>query len=67
MHLSLAVLGLHCFPWAFSTCGEWGAGLPIGAGASHYSGLSSCRVQALGIQASVVVGHRLSSFSGQAW
>ena len=44
--------------------GSWSS---IGAGASHYSGLSSCRAQALGIQASVVVGHRLSSFSGQAW
>ena len=34
---------------------------------SHYSSFSSCRARALGIQASVVVGHKLSSFSGPDW
>ena len=24
VYLFLAVLGLHCCPWAFSSCGEWG-------------------------------------------
>ena len=24
IYLSLAVLGLHCCTWAFSSCGEWG-------------------------------------------
>ena len=24
MYLFLAVLGLHCCVWAFSSCGEWG-------------------------------------------
>ena len=24
IYLFLAVLGLHCYIWAFSSCGEWG-------------------------------------------
>ena len=24
INLFLAVLGLHCFAWAFSSCGRWG-------------------------------------------
>ena len=36
-------------------------GLRCGAWASHCGGFSCCRAQALGMQASVVVAHRLSS------
>ena len=46
IYLFLAALGLCCHTWAFSSCG---------ARASHCSGFSSCRAQALGAWASVVV------------
>ena len=59
----LAALGLRCCTRAFSSCQErWGgATLHCGARASHCSGFSCCRAQALGTRASVVVAHRLSS------
>ena len=38
-------------------------GLHSGAWASHCSGCSCCRAQALGMQASVVMAHRLSCFA----
>ena len=38
-----------------------GATLPCGAQASHCGGFSCCRAQALGVRASVVVAHGLSS------
>ena len=40
--------------------------LHCGARASHCDGFSSCRAQALGTQASVVVAHELSSCGARA-
>ena len=54
------LLSLCCCPWAFSSCGKQGL-LCCGAWASHFSGFSCCGARALGVQASVVVAHRLSS------
>ena len=53
--LFLAVLGLHCCAWVFSSCGEQ----RCSALASHCGGFSCCRARALGARASVVVAHRL--------
>ena len=39
MYYFLAVLGLHCCVWAFSSCGAW---------AFHHGGVSCCGAQALG-------------------
>ena len=55
--LSLAVLGLRCCAWAFSSCG---------AEAFHCGGFSSCGAPALGAWASVVVAHGLSSCGARA-
>ena len=54
--LFLAVLGLHCYTRAFSSCSNRGWGLLsiCGAQASHCRGFS-CRARALGMQASVIV------------
>ena len=60
IYLLLAMLGLHCFALAFSSCGR--VTLHRSAQASHCSGFSCCRVQALGAQASVVGAHRLQSW-----
>ena len=35
IHLFLAVLGLHCFAWAFSSCSGWGLLSSCGVWASH--------------------------------
>ena len=51
MYLFLAVLGFHCCSRAFSHSGAW---------ASHCSGFSCCRTQALGMWASLVVAQGLS-------
>ena len=59
-YLFLAALGLRCCAQAFSSCGERGL-LRCGAWASHCGGLSCCRAQALGVQASVVAAGGLSS------
>ena len=48
----MAVLGLCCCTWAFSSCGAW---------ASHCGGFCCCGARALGAQASVVVARRLES------
>ena len=58
----LAVLGLCCCAQAFSSCGERGATLHCGAGASHCGGFSCCGARALGVWASVVVACGLSSY-----
>ena len=55
-------LGLCCCVWAFSSCSEWGLLSSCDVCASHYSGFSCCRAQALGVQASVVAARGLSSF-----
>ena len=57
--LFMAVLGLHCYKWAFCSCGESGAALVVGLG-FHCCGCFCCRAQARGAWASVVVVHRLN-------
>ena len=52
----MAVLGLHCCTWAFPGCGEQGL-LFIAVRGLLIVVASRCRVQALGIRASVVVVH----------
>ena len=44
----LAVLGLHCCAWAFSSCSELGLLSSWGAQPSPFSGFSCCRAWALG-------------------
>ena len=61
IYLFLAVLGLHCCWWAFSSCSEQGLRSSCGARASHCGGFSCFRAQALGPVGSVVAKHRLSS------
>ena len=66
IYLFLAVLGLHCCAWAFSSCGKWGllfavCGLLIAVAsvvAEH--GLQTCRFQQLQYVGSVAVARRLS-------
>ena len=65
INLFLAVLGVRCFVWTFSGCGERGL-LCCGARASHCGGFSCCRARALGAWASVVLARRLSSCGSQA-
>ena len=52
----MAVFGLCCCAWAFSICSEWGLISGDSVWASHCSGLSCCRAQALGMWASVLCG-----------
>ena len=52
----LAVLGLCCYTWAFSSCSKQGLLSSCGARASHCGGFSCCGAQALGHVGSVVVG-----------
>ena len=59
--LFLAALGLRCCVQAFLWLWRAGATLHCGAGASHCGGFSCHGAQALGVQASVVVAHGLSS------
>ena len=72
IYLVLAVLGLHCCKWAFSSCGEWGLLSSCSARPSHCGGFSCCRAQALE-QSSVAVLHKLSCpqacgiLSNQEW
>ena len=66
MYVFLAALGLCYFAWVFSSCGEWGAALPCSAWPSHCRGFSFCRVQALGVQASVSLASGLSSCGSRA-
>ena len=55
----LAALGLRCCARAFSSCSEQGLLFVAASGASHCSGFSCCRAQALGGRASVVVARGL--------
>ena len=50
----------------FSNCSEGGLLSSCGAQASHCSSFSCCRAQALGVQASIVTAHGLSSYGSQA-
>ena len=56
IHLFITTLGLYC-------CREWGLLSSSGAQASHCSGFSCCRAQALGTWASVAVVPGLQSSS----
>ena len=60
IYLFLAALGLCYCVRAFSSCVEW---LPLccGVRASHCGGFSCCGAWTLGVQASVVAAHELSS------
>ena len=66
LFLFLAVLGLHCYMRAFSSCDKWGLlfiavhGLLIEMASLCYGAWS------LGTRASVVVAHGLSSCGSQA-
>ena len=55
-YLYLTVQGLHWYAWAFSSCGDWEL---LFERRLLYS-LSCSGTQALGVQASEVVAHRLS-------
>ena len=52
--LLVAVPDRCCCPQAFSSCDERGLLSRFGAQASHFSGFSWCRAQALGAWASVI-------------
>ena len=56
----LTTLGLWCCEQAFSSCRKWELLSSGGAQASHCSGFSCCRAQALACSASVVVAHTLN-------
>ena len=62
----MAVLGLRCCAWAFSSCGAQGLLFHCGVQASHCGGFSCCGAQALGVRASVVVARGLSSCGSRA-
>ena len=64
LFLSLAVSGLRCCAQAFCSCGERGL-LFVAVRRLLIAVASHCRARALGVQASVVVAHGLSSCS--AW
>ena len=53
----MAVLGLCCCLWAFSSCKE--QGLLSSCCAAHFCSFSCCRAKALGVQASAVAACRL--------
>ena len=61
----MAVLGLRCYAWAFSSCGEWGP-LFIVMRRLLVAVASRCGAWALRVWASVVVACRLSTCGTQA-
>ena len=63
--LFLALVGLHCWTWAFLCLASGGHSLLWCVG-SHFGGLSCCRAQTIGVLASVVAVYGLSSFGLQA-
>ena len=64
---SLTALGLHCWPWAFSSCGERSLLSSFGEWAFHCGGFSSGGARAVRAQASVVAAHKLSSRGTRAY
>ena len=60
IYLFLAALGFCCCARAFSSCGERGL-LSVAVRGLLIAVASRCRAQALGVRASVVVAHGLSS------
>ena len=61
----MAVLGLRCCTWAFSSCGERGLLFIVVRGPLIVMA-SRCGAQALGTRASVVVARGLSSCGSRA-
>ena len=59
--LFLAVLGLRCCEWAFSSCGERGLLFVAVRGLLIVVASLCCGARALGVQASVVAARGLSS------
>ena len=59
-------IGSSLCAWAFLSLRRAGATLRCGAQAFHCDGFSCCRARALGVWASVVVAHGLSSCGSQA-
>ena len=59
-YLFLAALGLHCCPWAFSGCGQWGLLSGWGAQASHCVGFSRAMPRTGSRVSSVVVARGFS-------
>ena len=57
----MAVLGLRCCAWAFSSCREQGLLLIVVHGLLIAVACLCCGAQALGAQASVVVAHGFRS------
>ena len=62
----MAVLGLCCCTRAFSSCSEWGLLFLAVRGLLIAVAFLCCGAQAVGVQASVVVAHGLSSCGSQA-
>ena len=60
VYLFMAVLGLRCCRWAFSSCGERGL-LFVAVCRLLIAVAPRCRARALGTRASVVAAHGLSS------
>ena len=58
--LCLAVLGLYCCLWAFSSCDQRGLLSRCGVRASHCCGFPCCRHRLQSTQASALMAHRLS-------
>ena len=58
-NLFLAVLGLHCYVWAFSSCGELGLVSVVGYGLILVAASLAVEHRLKGTQASVVVVHGL--------
>ena len=61
----LAALGLRCCAWAFSSCGEQGLLFVVVCGLL-IAVASRCGARALGVWASVVAAHGLSSCGRRA-
>ena len=55
VYLFLAVLGLHCSLWVFSSCSEWGLLSSCSTRDSYSSGCSCCGTKTLDMWTSVVV------------
>ena len=55
--LFVAVLGLHCCAWAFSSCSKWGSS----SWCTDVLCCFSCGARALATRASVAAAHRLRS------
>ena len=67
IYFFLAALVLHCCAWTYSSYNELGLISSCGVWASHCSGFSCCRAQALGEWSSGVVAHGLSYSRRDMW